>query len=214
MKRMAFFLKKGNKKMSRFYPSQLELQEDYKDTLVLDGYSVGVMKFSHTEEATERKFVTFYVDSWNHYCMKNKKSAFYGEAEGGKIPEVGDFIMKAQERDVFPFANSRVQISKRKRVEIIGKVTLEMVLKMREEQKVRLDALLDKATQENGRLLCYTSYSGQALFNEQYTFNAELQQRNAMNTRVAFTVDRDAVRIINESSGLIEVEDIDSVKFL
>lgn len=214
MKRMAFFLKKGNKKMSPFYSSQLELQEAHKGKLAQDGYSVGVMKFSHAEEATERKFVTFYVDSWNKYCMDKKKSAFYGESENGKIPEVGDYIMRAQERDVFYFANSRVQISKRKRVEIIGQVTAEMVAERRKAQEIKMNAMLDEATQENGRLLCYTSYSGKALFDEKYTFHAELKQRNALSTRVPFTVDREAVRIINENSGVIEVEEIDSVIFL
>lgn len=211
MKRMAFFLKKGNKKMSQFYQSQLELQEDHKDKLAKEGYSVGVMQFSHTETATERKYVTCYVDSRNKDDLYSKRN-FFGEREDGEIPEVGDYIVKAQERDVSLFGRSRVRVPRGTKFEIIGQVTKEMVLQRQKEKQNRIYEMFKKAEQKDGSLLFYTGTFGRELYGERLSFNAQIEE--TVISRYGFTVDREAVRVRCEETGIIEVEYFDSVKFL
>lgn len=211
MKRMAFFLKKGDKKMSQFYQSQLELQEDHKDKLDKEGYSVGVMQFSHTETATERKYVTCYVDSYNKDCL-DSKGTFYAEREDGEIPQAGDYIVKVQERDVSFFGRSRVRVPRGTKFELIGQVTMEMIFKRKKEKQDRIDAMFKKAEQKDGRLLFYTGRLGRDLYREDLAFHAEINKSSA--SRFPFTVNKEDVRITNEALGVVEVEYVDSVEFI
>ncbi|UGO50628.1 hypothetical protein PQE68_gp037 [Bacillus phage vB_BanS_Sophrita] len=211
MKRKSYFLKKGNKKMSRFYSSQLELQEDHKERLSQEGFSIGVMKFSHTEEATARKFTTIYIDEFNKQERDNGYY-FYGEIDGGSVPNIGDYIIEVQDRDFSRFGSNRARIEKKSRIKMVGRVTLEMVQEMNKKKREKEKKLLDDSQQEDGRLLCYTSTSGKSLFEEGWTFNAELKPSNI--SRVSFTVDREDIRIISVDSSLISVDDINSVKFI
>lgn len=136
--RKAYFLKKGNKKMSQFFFSQLELQEKYAEKLKQEGYSIGVMQYSHIEKVTETEYITLWTDD-SGLRFNERKQAFYANQVTcwGEAPETWHTKIEVDIRDTEKLNDVTVRIKDGARVRILDKYTKESIKevkkKMREE---------------------------------------------------------------------------------
>jgi len=141
--RNAYFLKKGNKKMSQFFFSQLELQEKYSDKLSQDEYTIGKMQYSHIESKDEREYITLWTDDCG--LGYNKRGHhFYANYEDcwGEIPETWNTKIEIDKRDIIEKTNSTtVKIAPKARIRNLGKYTNESLKELK--KKYRQDFLED-----------------------------------------------------------------------
>ncbi|UUV47140.1 hypothetical protein [Bacillus phage vB_BanS-Thrax5] len=140
MLRKAYFLMKNNKKMSKFFLSQLELQEKCAEQLKKEGYSIGMMEFSHTEEKDETEYLTLWTDDSGLIYSKRGQS-FYANQETcwGEAPETWHTKIEVDIRDTEKLNDVTVRIKDGARIRILDKYTNESIKELK--KKLRQDYL-------------------------------------------------------------------------
>lgn len=165
--RKAYFLKKNDKKMSSFFFSQLELQEKYSEKLATEGYTIGVMQYSHLEKKDEREYVTLWTDdSGLHYHSDGDH--FYANYETcwGEMPCTWNTRIEVDKRDIIPHSSTTVKIAPRAKLKKLGKYTQkelnELSIRFAEEFFEELKPL---QVSEN-RIRLYVNCAGETLIND------------------------------------------------
>lgn len=162
--RKAYFLKKGDKKMSKFFFSQLELQEKYSEKLKQDGYTIGVMQYSHIEEKDEVEYVILWTD--NYGLDYNKQGThFYANYETcwGEIPERWHTKIEVDKRDIIEHNDRTVKVVPKARIRNLGQYTATDIFKLKRRYRNDFLETLKPFMVGENRVRLYVNPAGEDL---------------------------------------------------